>query len=62
MSNLYGANPEQLEQLGTTLKRQIESINSVMSTVTGRARGARPGWARPATGSSPTGTGRSKAP
>jgi uncharacterized protein YukE len=33
MSTLYGANPEQLEHLGTTLKRQIESITGVMSTV-----------------------------
>ncbi len=30
---MYGANPEQLTRLGTTLKRQIDSINSVMSTV-----------------------------
>ncbi len=46
MSNLYGANPEQLEQLGTTLKRQIESINSVMSTVTGALGGTT--WMGPA--------------
>jgi uncharacterized protein YukE len=34
MNGMYGANPEQLEQLGSTLKRQIDSINSVMTTVT----------------------------
>jgi hypothetical protein len=33
MSSLYGANPEQLEHLGTTLKRQIDAINGVTSTV-----------------------------
>ena len=31
---LYGANPEQLEQLGTTLKAQIQAIDAVISTVT----------------------------
>lgn len=31
---IYGANPEQLEQLGNTLKAQIEAINAVVSTVT----------------------------
>jgi uncharacterized protein YukE len=30
---MYGANPEQLTQLGQSLKRQIDTINSVMSTV-----------------------------
>jgi uncharacterized protein YukE len=33
-SNMYGANPEQLRQLGTTLKRQIDAINALTSTVT----------------------------
>lgn len=31
--SLYGANPEQLARLGTTLKHQMEAINTVMSTV-----------------------------
>ena len=31
---LYGANPEQLEQLGTTLRAQIQAIDAVISTVT----------------------------
>ena len=31
---MYGANHEQLEALGNTLKAQIESINAVVSTVT----------------------------
>ncbi len=31
---LYGANPEQLEQLGATLKAQIQAIDAVISTVT----------------------------
>jgi hypothetical protein len=31
--SMYGANPEQLARLGTTLKHQMDSINSVMSTV-----------------------------
>jgi hypothetical protein len=35
MSLMYGANPEQLESLGNTLKSQIEAINAVVSTVTG---------------------------
>lgn len=30
---MYGANPEQLESLGTTLKAQQEAINSVLTTV-----------------------------
>ena len=46
MSTLYGANPDQLEQLGTTLKRQIEAINSVMSTVTSALSGTT--WMGPA--------------
>ena len=31
----YGANPDQLTNLGTTLNRQIDSIAQVMSTVDG---------------------------
>ena len=46
MSTLYGANPDQLEQLGSTLKRQIEAINSVMSTVTSALSGTT--WMGPA--------------
>lgn len=30
---MYGANPEQLTQLGTTLTRQIDTISQLMSTV-----------------------------
>ena len=48
MSTLYGANPDQLEHLGTTLKRQIEAINSVMSTVTSALSGTT--WMGPARG------------
>jgi len=32
---MYGANPEQLTHLGTTLNRQIDTIAQVMSTVDG---------------------------
>jgi uncharacterized protein YukE len=46
MSGIYGANPEQLEQLGNTLKRQIDSINSVMSTVSSTLGGTT--WTGPA--------------
>jgi uncharacterized protein YukE len=46
MSTLYGANPDQLEHLGSTLKRQIEAINSVMSTVTSALSGTT--WMGPA--------------
>ena len=46
MSTLYGANPDHLEHLGTTLKRQIEAINSVMSTVTSALSGTT--WMGPA--------------
>ena len=44
--SLYGANPEQLEHLGTTLKRQVESINAVMSTVSSVLSGTT--WTGPA--------------
>lgn len=30
---MYGANPEQLEQLGHTLKAQIQAIDAVIGTV-----------------------------
>lgn len=30
---MYGANPEQLAHLGTTLNRQMDTITQVMSTV-----------------------------
>ena len=33
MSVMYGANPEQLAALGTTLTQQIEAINAVIATV-----------------------------
>lgn len=32
---MYGANPEQLTNLGSTLNRQIDSIAQLMSTVDG---------------------------
>jgi hypothetical protein len=31
--SLYGANPEQLEHLGLTLRRQIDGISAVMANV-----------------------------
>jgi uncharacterized protein YukE len=43
---MYGANPEQLTLLGNTLKRQIDSINSVMSTVSSVLGGTT--WVGPA--------------
>lgn len=33
--SMYGANPEQLTNLGATLNRQIDTITQVMSTVDG---------------------------
>jgi uncharacterized protein YukE len=44
--SMYGANPEQLTQLGLKLKSQIEAINSVMSTVTATLGGTT--WVGPA--------------
>ena len=32
---LYGANPDELDHLGTTLKRQIDTIQGVIGTVGG---------------------------
>jgi hypothetical protein len=43
---MYGANPEQLTLLGNTLKRQIDGINSVMSTVSSVLGGTT--WVGPA--------------
>jgi uncharacterized protein YukE len=31
---MYGANPDQLESLGNTLSRQVQSIESVVGTIT----------------------------
>ena len=44
--NLYGANPDELDHLGTTLKRQIDSIQSVLSSVGGVLGGTT--WMGPA--------------
>jgi len=33
MSGMYGADPDQLQTLGTTLKRQMDAVNGVMSSV-----------------------------
>lgn len=43
---MYGANPEQLAKLGTTLKQQMETINSLMSTVSSVLAGTT--WVGPA--------------
>ena len=43
---MYGANPEQLAKLGTTLKQQIETINSLMNTVSSVLGGTT--WVGPA--------------
>ncbi len=43
---MYGANPEQLTTLGTTLTRQIDTIAQVMSTVDGVLAGTT--WQGPA--------------
>jgi uncharacterized protein YukE len=43
---MYGANPEQLTHLGTTLNRQIDAIASVMSSVDGVLDGTT--WQGPA--------------
>ena len=44
--SMYGANPEQLASLGRSLKQQIASIDSVMSTVTSALSGTT--WVGPA--------------
>jgi len=57
---MYGANLEQLANLGASPSRQIESINQVMSTVDGVINGTT--WQGPAaTGSLTIGTPHSKA-
>ena len=43
---MYGANPEQLTNLGGTLNRQIDTITQVMSTVDGVLDGT--AWTGPA--------------
>ena len=43
---MYGANPEQLTNLGSTLNRQIDTITQVMSTVDGVLNGT--AWTGPA--------------
>ena len=43
---MYGANPEQLTHLGTTLTRQIDAIVQVMATVDGVLAGTT--WQGPA--------------
>ena len=43
---MYGANPEQLANLGGTLTRQIDAITQVMSTVDGVLHGTT--WQGPA--------------
>ena len=43
---MYGANPEQLTELGHTLKRQVAPIDQLMATVTGVLSGTT--WQGPA--------------
>jgi uncharacterized protein YukE len=43
---MYGANPEQLTNLGTTLTRQIDAITQMMTTVDGVLNGTT--WQGPA--------------
>ncbi len=43
---MYGANPEQLAQLGRSLKQQMTSIDAVLSTVTSALGGTT--WVGPA--------------
>lgn len=43
---MYGANPEQLGQLGNTLKAQMGAIDNLMSTVSGALAGTT--WQGPA--------------
>ena len=44
--SMFGANPDQLAALGRSLQRQIEGINSVMSTVSSALAGTT--WVGPA--------------
>lgn len=46
MSTMYGANPQQLADLGRSLRNQIDSINGVISTVTSALSGTT--WTGPA--------------
>lgn len=43
---MYGANPEQLAELGNTMKRQVAPIETLVSTVTGALGGTT--WQGPA--------------
>lgn len=43
---MYGANPDQLDQLGATLRRQIDAIEQVVATVTRSLSGTE--WHGPA--------------
>lgn len=44
--SMYGANPEQLARLGSTMKHQIDTINTLISTVTSALGGTT--WVGPA--------------
>lgn len=44
--SMYGANPEQLAALGNSMKQQVESINSVIATVSSALGGT--SWEGPA--------------
>lgn len=46
MSGVYGANPQQLADLGRSLRSQIESVNAVIGTVTSALNGTT--WTGPA--------------
>jgi hypothetical protein len=46
MSGLYGANPEELDHLGTTLRRQIDAVEGVIAAVAGALGGTT--WLGPA--------------
>ncbi len=42
----YGANPDELSQLGQTLRNQIEAVDAIIRTVDGRAQSTT--WTGPA--------------
>jgi len=44
--SMYGANPEPLARLGSTMKHQIDTINTLVSTVTSALGGTT--WVGPA--------------
>jgi uncharacterized protein YukE len=46
MSSLYGANPDELEHLGATIRRQIDAIEGVLATVSSVLSGTT--WMGPA--------------